>query len=475
MILRILVGGAVAAHVLLPLDYGFPTVPLLGRPLSPAIAATLCVLSVLIITSRGAVLAYLREPYSLVQSAYGAVLVVSSLRAESPPSALHASLRYYSMFVLNYVMLRYVTSRWGTAWLSRVVVVAAVAAAGLGIAQGALGVSVPLYDATYESYFSVPAVDYSLPSARAAGTMNNPILYGVLLALAIPFALDQRQSVVRAVILYLAMFAAGLSGSKTAAITVAVFAGGTMAVYRWRAVRAMPVVVCGLLLLFGSFSAVKRDGEGSRFTFLVERSGLTDAPAAGFPSPSVPPSKSASQPSVTAAYASLGITLRRGALEEAIREMTQEWGPLTWLVGEGYFAAASVGERVKPGYNTVDNAFLGVLYERGLVGLGLFVGAFMTFVVRTRHAATVTVHWYAVIALGGAGVAFCWDAFSTFNILAVASMALAMQHAEHVTGIRETQLGISLLRPGTGPADYRKLRGVHVQRVNRQERTLRLG
>ena len=434
--LQILVGALIAAYVLLPLDRGFPTIPLFGRPLSSAIAATLGVLIVLIIQSRGAILSYLREPYCLVQSAYGAMLVVSSLRAVSPPSALHASFRYYSTFVLNYIILRYVVQRYGASWLPQVVIVAGIVAAGVGIAQG-LGISPPIYDAWYEDYFPVPAVDYSDVTARAAGTMNNPILYGVLLALLIPYALDQRLLTVRAVSLYLAMLAIGLSGSKTAIVAVALFAGGAVVVYRWRAVRALPAVALGLVLLFWSFSALTGGGQGTRVTFLAARSGLT----------------AASVPSVTSGHAELAISLRRGALFEGVRQISQEWGPLTWLVGRGYFTAASVGEKVHPSYNTVDNVFLGVLYERGLSGLALFVGAFLTLLVRTRHAATVTVHWYAVIALGGAGIAFCWDAYSTFNILAVGSMALAMCHAEHVTGIPETQRWIIVAGAEGAPAD----------------------
>jgi hypothetical protein len=59
---RTLVGLLFAFYVLLPLDRGFPTVPLFGRPLNSAIAATLAVLFVLVVRSRGAVLAHLREP-----------------------------------------------------------------------------------------------------------------------------------------------------------------------------------------------------------------------------------------------------------------------------------------------------------------------------------------------------------------------------------------------------------------------------
>jgi hypothetical protein len=128
--------------------------------------------------------------------------------------------------------------------------------------------------------------------------------------------------------------------------------------------------------------------------------------------------------------AALGISLRRAVLTEAFREMSQEWGGATWIIGRGALTAPAVGMRIRPWYNTVDNVFLSTLYERGLLGLALFVGAFMTFLVVARHVASITLHWFAPIALAVAGVSFEWDAYSTFNILAVGSMAIAMWHAD---------------------------------------------
>ena len=464
--LAILVAALIGCYVLLPLDRGFPTVPLLGRPLNSAIAATLAVLGVMVFQSRGAVLSYLREPYCLLQSGYCLLLVASALRAHGPLSALHSSFLYYCTFVLNYVILRQITAIHGTRWLSAVVVTMGVAAAAVGIGQGALGIPLPAYDAWFEDYFSVPAENYALPTARVAGTMSNPILYGFLLALLIPYAIDLKRLVNRGVVLYTALFAAGLSGSRTAVLAVAVFACGALIVHRWRAVRALPVVAFGLVLLFWSFAALTAHGQNSRVTFLLERTGLTSASPA---SPSVPamrgsggsPSRLAPRvkpppkpPSETAKSAALGISLRKGALMEGFREITREWGPLTWMFGRGYFAAAAVGEKVSVGYNTVDNVFLSVLYERGLSGLALFVGAFVTFLYRTRRVATTTLHWYAPVVLGAAGVAFCWDAYSTFNILAVGSMAVAMWHTEQARGSRETLLGSFLADKGiAGPRE----------------------
>jgi glycosyltransferase involved in cell wall biosynthesis/O-antigen ligase len=441
--LRVLVASLMGFYILLPLDRGFPAVPLFGRPLNSAIAATLIVFCVLLVRSRGALLAYLREPYCVIQSAYFCLLVASALRAPSPLSALHWSVLYYCTFVLNYVVLRYITSIHGTHWLSAAVAGLGVAAAGVAIVQGVIGIPLPMSDAWFENYFGRPPENYALATARASGTMNNPILFCLLMALVIPYAFDLSRRSARALALFIIMFAAGLSGSRTSVFVVAVFAAGAVFVYRWRAVKALPAVGAGLVLLAVALGWLTPAGQGSRVTFLTERSGLTagaktaldsgpDAAAeAGLKQK--PATASRPKPATDAELsAALGINLRKGALWEGLREMTQEWGPLTWIFGRGAFSVAAVGKRIRPWYNTVDNVYLSVLYERGLAGLILFVGAFISFLFVTRRASAITVHWFAPVTLMVAGFSFCWDAYSMFNILVVGSMALAMWHQEQL-------------------------------------------
>ncbi len=448
----------IGLYVLLPLDRGFPTIPLFGRPLNAAVAATLSVLLVLVVQSRGAVLAYLREPYCILQSFYTAVLVAGALRAPSPLSALHWTTLYYCTFVLNYVVLRHMTRTAGRQWLSTVVVALGLAAAAVGILQGLAGLQLPMYDTWFRAYFRVPPPDYSLATTRAHGTMGNPVLYSVLMALVVPYALDIGRAPIRAVALYVILLAAGLSGSRTAMIVV-VFAIGALVVFRWAAVRAMPIVAVGLLALaasLGSLTPKAQDSrlppnsqnaplppksQDSRLTRLVERFDLSDqskallnadakTTAAALEKATAEGPKGESNSHVSAA---LGISLRRGAVTEGFREMTQEWGALTWFVGRGSLTSPAIGMRLQPWYNTVDNVFLSVLYERGLIGLSLFLCVFLSILIATRRAALNTVHWYAPLALALTGLSFCWDAYSMFNILAVGSMAIAMRHHEERT------------------------------------------
>ncbi len=412
-----LLGGAlIAFYVLFPLDRGFPTVPVFGRPLNSASVATLAVLWILIVQSRGQVLSYLREPYCIVQSAYFGVLVLSSLRLESPLVALHSAAVYYCTFVLNYVIVRHITRQRGTHTLVRIVAVVGSIAAVVGILQGIFEVNLPMYEVWFRDYFVTEAQDYTLVTARVTGTLNNPILYGVALALAFPYVLDLRRVSARTLVVSLLLLAIGLSGSRTPLLMLCVLGLGAIVVNRWRVIWALPPLCLGIMLLVQSFGGWSVVGSDPRVLSLMERLGINEGAAA--------------------TSAALSITYRQDALTEGIREITSEWGALTWLTGRGQFTSALVSEKVYSGYNTVDNVFFGVLYEQGLVGLTLFMVAFVMFLIQTRRVRKTTLHWYVPIALLAAGVSFNWDAYSTFNILAVGSMAITATLAENSTSRR---------------------------------------
>ena len=429
---RILVGALVLAYVMLPLDRGFPTIPILGHPLSPAIAATMSVFVLFVIRSRGQVLQYLRDPYAIGQTAYSVVLVVSALRATAPLAALHWATLYISTFVLNYAVIRHVLAGRAVTWFTVLVVIAALGAASVGIAQSVVGLQLPAYDAWFENYFRRPPENAALSTVRASGTMSNPILYCMLMLLAVPYALSIKAVAIRAVALWVILFAAGLSGSRTAVPVLMVFVAGAIAVWRWRVVRAWPAIAAGLALLVWSVGWLVQPGQTSRAAFLTERSVVPLVSPADATAPGAAPIPTPK--SLAVQSGELGITLRIGAVTEAFREVSRNWTLVTWIVGRGALTSAEIGQRLQPWYNTVDNVFISVLYERGLLGLTLFISAFVAALYRARHLATSSIHWYAPLALGVGGLSFSWDAYSMFNILAVGSIALLMHTVDEQSG-----------------------------------------
>ena len=406
-----LLGGAlVAFYILLPLDRGFPAVPVLGRPLSAAACATLVVFALLVMLSGGRILVHLRRRYCVLQSVYFGVLIVASLRADAPLVSLHLSLVYYCTFVLNYVILLYVARRDGPGRLGNVIAVAGLAAAAVGVLQGVFAIHITAYEGWYASYFQTEAENASDAWFRAAGTLNNPILYGMAMMLLVPYALDVRRVWMRVAIMTALAVAAALTGSRTVLLVGLIFLAGAVRVYRWRVLWGVALFTVGMAVavgLFGGLNAVTGD---PRLRFLGARLGLVEGQST--------------------VYAQVNTAYRREALRQGLREIMSDWSPVTWAMGRGQLTAASVGEKVAMRYNTVDNVFFGVFYEKGFVGLVLFLMAFGVLLRQTWCAERRTMHWYAPLALLVSGVAFSFDAYSTFNILAVGSMAIATVIAE---------------------------------------------
>jgi hypothetical protein len=154
------------------------------------------------------------------------VLVVSALMSARSTfrAARRRSIRLH--VVVNYIILRHVTRLDGVRMFSGVVVILGVAAAAVAVVQGVVGIQLPMYNAWYAEYFGRPPSNYALATARAPGTMNNPIVYATLMALFIPYALDLRRVSGRALALFIILFAAGLSGSRTVVLVVGAFAAG---------------------------------------------------------------------------------------------------------------------------------------------------------------------------------------------------------------------------------------------------------
>ena len=403
--LALIGAGLVAFYIMLPLDRGFPRIPVLGRPLNPAVVASVGALVVTIFHSRGGALSLFRHRYCVILSLYVVVLIGASLRAAAPLAALQLTAAFYSTFVVNYVVLRYIADRAGASRLVALVAWVGVAAAGVGVLQGLFGIRFAIYETWYTRYFQAQAPDQAAGGARGFGTLSHPILYGTAMALLVPYVLSIRSVVLRGVLLSVILVAAALTGSRTVLLAMLVFVVGAIVVYRWRTLWVVPwvfVVAAFGVQVLGGWGAAVSD---PRVRYLAGRVGIGD--------------------DASSQYAAGNIALRKEALVHGFREVSTQWGPVTWLVGKGQFASAELGQEVSATFNTVDNAFFGILYEKGLVGLAFFLWAFLAHLRVTRGTARSTLHWYAPVALLATGFSFSFDAYSTFNILAVCSMAIA--------------------------------------------------
>lgn len=401
----VLGAALVGFYVLLPLDRGFPRLGMLGHPLNSSVAATLIVFGFVAALSRGRILQHLTHRYSLLQTVYFAILVEASLRASSPLVALNSSLVYYCTFVLNFTILLEAARGGQASRLARMVAVIVTGAAAVAVLQGIAGVRMPMYERWYQSYYHTAALNPAAADVRGVGTLNQSLLFAAAMALAIPYILSFRGTLVRVVAYSLVVVAAALTLSRTFLLGAAAFGIGAMVIFRWRILWIVAVLAIGVGLGAGLLGGWTQALSDPRVRYLEARLGLVQG--------------------LEADVAAGNVRLRQAAIADGVRRVANDWGPIDWLMGEGQLSSSRLGEAVTPELRTVDNAFFGVFYEKGLIGAFAFVWAFLAVLRSSFRSAKKNLHWYSVFALFAIGMSFNFDAYSTFNILAVGSMAIA--------------------------------------------------
>lgn len=401
----ILAGSLVGFYILFPLDRGYPRPSVFGRPVSSALLASFIVAVALLFYSRGRILRFIRDRYFALQCAFTLVLIVAAVRALSIPIALHQVAVYWVTFALNYVIVRYAIDSSGEKPFVSTVLVFIVAAATVGVLEGVAGIRLSPYAHWFEVYFNRSAPDLSGGPVRGVGTLNHPILYGAAMGLCIPYVLDIRSRWRKYAVLGLVVTAAVLTGSRTVLLVIGVLMVGLVLITNARtSLRIAAVISCAIGIL-AQQNVVEIAAKNPTLRFIVARLGAgTD---------------------LVATVAAENILVRQNALAIGWDRILDDPSAANLLIGRGLMSAAHVGEQVFEGYNTVDNTYLATLYEKGIVGSLLFVFAFGAALIGSSRVAKASIHWYAVPAILLMGVSFNFESYSTFNALAIGSLAIA--------------------------------------------------
>ncbi|MGV3616326.1 MAG: O-antigen ligase family protein [Fimbriimonas sp.] len=389
-------------YTLLPLDRGFPTFPLMGRPLSMAVVASGLAIVATFITSRGAVLQYIGRKYVVYQTVFFIFLIVSSFLAPTPLVAIQHSLRYFCTFVVNYILFLYLIERYGPGWLNRAAATAGILSAIIAIVDTFGGFRLPIYATFFEAARIVENAEVGLDAVRGIGTMGNPILMSALMLLAIPYVFEIRFPAVRAIGFVLICLGAATTVSRTFILGLLIYFVGWLFIYRTGFLKVLGIVFASFLLL-GVVGVLDPLADDPRVQVWQSRMGLGG---------------SESQ------YAASNISTRQDASKSAIRSIEEEWGPTDFLTGKGAFSSAEVGEDLSAGYNTIDNTTITILYERGLLAVIAFYASFVSALIVGRRHAFRTLHWWAPIAMLACGISFDFEAYTTFNILLAGSVAI---------------------------------------------------
>jgi len=384
-----------AVHLLLPIERGFPTIRILGLPFTVTILVTVAVFFILLVESKGAILWRMPKHYLPFQVVFVWLMVASALLSPTIKSAFFVVLSYFTVFILSFLEVRYLFQRnFRTAFVHILSMTAALAAL-IGLIEGFVGRPLSFYSSIYFSY-APESMAYGLTRAdyRVFGTLGNPIVYATAMILSIPFALELRPAILKYGLVFMLLGAATLAVSTTAFLMATVVLAGYLVIsrVRWTTILFL-AVVSGVFMWLLMPILVQRFGQDA-LTRIVS----------GDPR---------------------NVTARQDMLELAWMDFTTDQTFASVLFGKG--VKSTTIDEYASAYNravgTIDNTYATLLVETGVIGLATYLAMAFSILFPLRRFAFSSMHWYGVLSLFAAGIAFTTIYYSTFNFVWVASVA----------------------------------------------------
>lgn len=389
-------------HLLLPIERGFPPIRIAGLPFTVTILVTVAVFFLLAIESKGKILYKLPKRYLPFQFVFVWLLIASAILAPNVRSAFFVVLSYGSVFILTFLEVRYLFHRGFRTYFVYILALTAGVAAVIGLIEGLTGAPIPFYttilinNAPEEVVYWLTRADY-----RIFGTLGNPIVYSVAMILAIPFVLELRPALLRYGLVIALLSAATLAVSTTAFLMASVVLVGYLIVFRIKLTTVLFLAtLTGILIWLVTPVLIDRFGEGALMRIV-----------SGDPR---------------------NVTARLDMLELAWNDFSTEQTFGSVLFGKGLKSTttdeyASTSNRA---VGTIDNTYATVLVEMGIVGLIAYLVMAFSILFPLRRFAFSSMHWYGVLSMFAAGVAFTTIYYNTFNFVLVASIA-TLAYYEH--------------------------------------------
>lgn len=383
-------------HLLLPIERGFPVIRIAGYPFTLTLLVSVAAFVFVVVDSNGSILHSLPKRYFPYQILVTITLLLAALLASDMQAGLFVVLSYCATFALDFLVVYYLFRRGFRRAFVLIICGVAATAATIGIVEGLFRLYVGVYADWFLGFdFATMSFAMTRTDFRALGTLGNPILYAVAMTLAVPFALEIRNRVIRYGLVAALFLASCLALSTTAVVVWFVYSIGFMVLSQQ---RKQFVLLAIILVGVGMGVRTSLAGDDAvNFDATVQR----------------------------LVVGNLDNTNTRQLLrDQALELFRNERSVITILFGHGLKTAIEVvrGAGVSS-LTTLDNAYATLLYETGLAGLGAFGLMGVNVIVSLRRFARQNLHWYAALSLFVMCLVFDAVYYSTFNFLWVASVA----------------------------------------------------
>lgn len=237
------------------------------------------------------------------------------------------------------------------------------------------------YSKWYSSYWfkigSVTSPGDMLEIFRVWGTMGNPIVFASLMMLGLPWASRVQNIYLKWVYILLLLVAATLTLSRTLFFFLVLYA--LYCVFRLtrsglknKKIILVAVAVAVFLICISDV-----------FTTLWETRYALE---------SVNPSG--------------GIAVRELLIEKALHQFVFEGNPLIWALGNGLGSGGILAQSVLSFLDTIDNMFIGILYQQGVLGLFLYALFWLLSLHRVSKVRGSAWYFWALAAFLLSGLSF---------------------------------------------------------------------
>jgi hypothetical protein len=394
---------------LLPIERGFPTIRLAGYPFTATIVASVVTAGLFLLISKGGVVRSFPVPYIPLQLFVTCTFVISAFASADVEAGLFLALQYSVTFVLNFLILYYLFKVGCRQQLVVVLCIIVGIVAVVGVLEGVCRYYLPFYGTMFLN-FDPDRMRYAMvrEDFRTLGTLGNPILYAAALTLSVPFALELRRRIIAWSLVGLLAVASALAVSTTAAVMWAVLAAGGFFISRRKTKLRLILAVCVAMAILLPFLSALSAPQG----WLV--SGWRAEISFG--------------DDTNKQYAN--IIVRGKLLDQAITLYSAHSDFWSLLVGRGLKSSQAVVTGMmldQRSLKTLDNTYATLLFESGFLGLLGYIAVGASVLLGYKQGMRRNLHWYTVLSLYLAGVAFVTIHYSTFNFVWVASVA-AMHH-----------------------------------------------
>ncbi len=337
------------AQLLLPVERGFTIVRVFGAPLYLPLIINFAGVIAISLTEPIRTISKLAKPWVVLNLIFAVFCFFSSLLSTTWDISLFYSYMWISNFVLCFLLIDFFLDKIAVKGITIAICSVAAFQIVIGICEGFFQTRFAIYELSYFNYLSSMGAVYfgdrgTSWDLRILGTLGDPILFGTVLMLSIPFIEKLNHKTIR----YSLIGFASVIALMTLSRTVLLFFACYLLFYLWtcsfsKKIIASCVIVAAILV--GSYTD---NVLSNNWSMRLNEEG--------------------------AAQELGGLELRKNMTVEAVEYSLLRSDFYEALCGHGFYSSAEIARGYQKVSTTIDNTYATILYENGVIGLMLYLG-----------------------------------------------------------------------------------------------------